>query len=119
MYTGKDTSAMPEIGLAHTVTKSLLTGFEGKGYTLYMDNFYSSVPLFQELRVMKIGACGTVRSNRKDLPKELKKVKLKCGERLKIWQSLNNTMIACTWQDTGRVNMLSTVGASGVTAVEI
>ena len=31
-------------------------------YNVYMDNYFSNVPLFQNLRQIGIGACGTVRA---------------------------------------------------------
>ena len=36
-----------------------------------MDNYYTSVALFEELDERKTLACGTVRSNRVDLPREI------------------------------------------------
>ncbi|GFS14000.1 PiggyBac transposable element-derived protein 4-like [Elysia marginata] len=36
-----------------------------------MDNFYTGVPVLRELAFLGIGACGTVRSNRKLLPPTL------------------------------------------------
>lgn len=38
---------------------------------LFMDNYYSLVPLFQELSSRGPLACGTVQSNRKGLPKDI------------------------------------------------
>lgn len=38
---------------------------------LFMDNYYSLVPLFQELSSRGTLACGTVQSNRKGLPKDI------------------------------------------------
>lgn len=42
-----------------------------------LDNFYSSVHLCDSLKAQKIGACGTVHSNQKELPNEMKTLKLK------------------------------------------
>lgn len=56
---------------------------EGKGY---MDNFYSSVPLYLELNRRKFEATGTVRSNRKGIPKVFQNKKLKKG---KLYNSTN------------------------------
>ena len=41
-------------------------------FTIYMDNFFSSVDLFARLRRMGIGACGTTRSNMRGTPREFK-----------------------------------------------
>ena len=44
-----------------------------KGRYVFMDNYYTSVALFQfeEMEERKTLACGTVRSNRVGLPKEI------------------------------------------------
>ncbi|XP_042224023.1 piggyBac transposable element-derived protein 4-like [Homarus americanus] len=118
IYTGKE-AATQEHGLGYRVVKDLLQGYENQGYIVYMDNFYSSLQLYEYLRVKKIGACGTVRANRKGLPKEMKNMKPKRGALPTIWENANKTMLACTWQDTGKVNMLATVGNVGVTGVEV
>lgn len=45
-----------------------MTGLEAKNHILYIDNYFTSYPLFQNLMKKKIYACGTIRSNRKYLP---------------------------------------------------
>lgn len=51
VYTGKDDTATPvEGGLGSRVVQSLLTEFGNKGHEVYVDNFYSSIPLFEALR---------------------------------------------------------------------
>ena len=49
----------------------------GKGHHVYMDNYYSSPELFSELHYRETFACGTCRSNRKNMPKSVTKAKLK------------------------------------------
>ena len=49
----------------------------GKGHHVYMDNYYSSPELFSELHYKETFACGTCRSNRKNMPKSVTKAKLK------------------------------------------
>lgn len=51
VYTGKHSSQDSKAGLGARVMSSLLNGFEGKGQVVYTDNFYSSVELFQSLRL--------------------------------------------------------------------
>ena len=72
-----------------------------------MDNYYTSVPLFQFLVTMKTYACGTVRSNRRFLPKafaEAKKMKEQevCVRRKK-------ELLAIKYEDKRSVHMLSTI----------
>ena len=49
------------------------------GYNVYVDNWYSSPELFTKLVEAKTNVCVTVRLNRKHMPKDLSKVKLKKG----------------------------------------
>lgn len=67
VYTGKDSSQDRKVGLGAMVVSSLLNGFEGKRHVVYTDNFYSSVELFESLKLKKIGACGTMHANRRGL----------------------------------------------------
>ena len=119
VYTGKEIKSQPKVGLGATVVHTLLEGFEDMGYIVYMDNFYSSVNLFLDLKLKNIGACGTVRVDRKGLPPGLSKIQQKRGDLPLIWVNEGNTLLACTWRDTGRVNMLSTVGDSGICKVKV
>ena len=43
----------------------------GKGHYVYVDNYYSSPDLFWELHCKEVFACGTFKSNHKNLPKAL------------------------------------------------
>ena len=50
---------------------------EGKGFNLIIDNWYSSPESFHDLAEDKIFACGTVRINRKGLPKDIMDLKVR------------------------------------------
>ena len=52
----------------------------GKGYNIYLDNWYSSSGLFVQLLQAGTNVCGTVRLNRKGMPLDFSKKKMKCGE---------------------------------------
>jgi hypothetical protein len=47
--------------------KSLIRRVEGVGHNLYMDNFFSSLDLFDDLHIRPISCCGTVRQNHKGM----------------------------------------------------
>ena len=66
IYTGA--SERVEHGLSYSVVMRLMQPYLGKGYRLYVDNFYSSPILFQDLLSQGTFACGTVRANRRGLP---------------------------------------------------
>ena len=119
VYTGKEDSADKDIGLGQRVVESLLEGYENKGHIVFTDNFYSGISLFESLRNKDIGACGTIRPHRKGLPLDIRTLKPKKGDSPIIWQNGESNLISCTWQDTGRVNMISTVGDVGTSNQEI
>ena len=64
-----------EGGVAYGVVMKLLRGLEGKRHCVVMDNFFYSIPLFQDLVKKGIYAMGTVRSNRIGLPSHLRNTK--------------------------------------------
>ena len=70
--TGKDTSLdTDDCSVTHAVVLKLLEGLENRGHHVYMDNYYSSPRLFQNLRHLGFGACGTVRTNRRGVPEAI------------------------------------------------
>ena len=70
IYTGKEGPAASKDLAMHVVLK-LTEPYANKGYRLFVDNWYTSVPVFLELERRGILACGTVRGNRKFLPKDI------------------------------------------------
>ena len=72
-----------------------------------MDNYYSSPALFSALKQVGFGACGTVRINRRGMPKQVTAAKLKKGEMTS--SEVKKGMLALKWQDKRPVNMLSTI----------
>ena len=49
----------------------LMKSFFNKDHTVYMDNYCISIPLFEDLEERGTLACVTVRSNRKELPRDI------------------------------------------------
>jgi hypothetical protein len=92
-----------EDGLTAQVVKTLMKDHKNKGRVVYMDNFYSSICLFKDLRQNGIGACGIVHTNRKWFSAHMKGGKMKRGELPRFCTSHDNEMLAFTWQDTRRV----------------
>jgi hypothetical protein len=107
-YTGKsnDVQEAGGDGLSARVVKKLLVGYQNKGHHVYMDNFYSSPDLFDTLQSEGIGACGTVRANRKGLPVEFK-AKMKKGDPIRYQR--RDALLACQFFDKKCVQGLSTI----------
>ena len=111
IYTGKEGPAVSR-DLAMGVVLKLVEPYVDKGYRLFVDNWYTSVPLFLELERRGILACGTVRGNRKFLPKDSVDQTKEHVKRLKRGESLfrqNNNLVCVTWKDKKLVHLLSTI----------
>ena len=97
---------------ACTTTTKLVVGLLAKcglldeGCHVYMDNYYTSPELFTELDVRNTYACGTVRKNRRDVPRAFSEVKLRQGE--VIFRRKEN-MLGLKWHDKRDVHLLSTI----------
>ena len=77
VYKGKGSNTSPELGLGGSVVKTLTRPLVGKSHHVFMDNYFSSPALFESLLQDKIYACGTIRSNRRGFPQDLKGKRLK------------------------------------------
>lgn len=108
IYTGKEDGQ--EKGLTHRVVTDLTAHLQNTNMTVYMDNFYTSTTLLQELLMRRIYACGTVRRNRKGLPAALLTLK-QDKHQYKVAQKDDLTFTA--WMDTKSVLVLSNVHDSG------
>lgn len=72
VYQGKGSNTTPELGLGGSVVKTLTRPLVGKFHHVFMDNFFTSPALFHDLLQDGVYACGTIRSNRKGFPQDLK-----------------------------------------------
>ena len=71
IYTGKTTER--HFSLGEHVVISLVNGISMKNRQLFFDSYFTSLVLLYKLRRKKISATGTIRSDRKYFPTELKK----------------------------------------------
>ena len=110
VYTGKkvlpDGTRLAEIGLGRRVVRDLTCQLMGKYYHIYMDNYFTGIPLFEQLLEDGIYACGTIRGNRKFLPALLHPKLLKTQGQSQVLQS--KQLVATSWYDNRQVNFLST-----------
>lgn len=94
---------------------SVMEPFVDKEHYLFMDNYYTSVGLFEELEKSSTLACGTVRSNRVHPPREicnLKFMQLKQLKRDEFLYQQKGILTCVTWCDRKVVSMLATVSTS-------
>ena len=99
-------SATDNMTAAHATVRRLTRRVEGLGHKIFMDKFFSSPRLFDDLETCKINSCGTVRANTKDLPPDFgrKNLKLKRGD---VRVRTRGGLTALVWKDRQEVYMLT------------
>ena len=75
MYTGKDELRTEELGMR--VVLSLTSHLYGIKRNVTCDNFFTSLKLAGKLSLERMTLVGTIRSNRREVPKKLPEVKQK------------------------------------------
>ena len=102
-------------GVSGAVVKKLMGKFLNKDHILITDNWYTSPYLARYLESMKTGTFGTVRKNRKKMPKL--NPRLPRGE---VERKQSTDMLVLNWKDKRDVTMLTTVhtGVMAPTAKE-
>lgn len=110
IYTGgQDKADASGLNVSETVVRELSTLILNQGYTLYLDNWYSSPNIFEYLLANETNAIGTVRNDRKNMPKDLSSLKLKKGE---VASRSSRGILALKWSDRKDVYLLSTKHAN-------
>lgn len=107
VYLGKDShSATDDMSATHATVRHLTRRVEGLGHKQFMDNFFSSPRLFDDLDGHKINSCGTVQPNRKGVPHDfgLHKLKLKKDD---VRVRTRGGFTALDWKDRQEVYMLT------------
>lgn len=104
VYSGK--SDRSEGDQATTVVMRLMERYLDVGRTLCTDNFYTSLTLAEKLLQRKTHLVGTLRKNRKGLPKSVLCAKLKRGESASAQNT--NGVVVQKWVDRREVLTLST-----------
>uniref|UniRef100_A0A671VFS0 PiggyBac transposable element-derived protein domain-containing protein n=2 Tax=Sparus aurata TaxID=8175 RepID=A0A671VFS0_SPAAU len=114
VYQGKDKSKVKlrgqkDDGLSVTSVMDLMRfDLLGKGYHLYVDNFYSSPLLFNKLLKNHTAACGTIRTNREGFPRTTINDLPKKPERGDMRWIREGNLLFARWMDTKVVNLCST-----------
>ena len=113
-YVGKkeeDEDRDKDASVTQSTVVKLLEPLSGKNHRVYMDNYYTSIPLFNELLKMEIFATGTVRTNGKGLDRYVTMKKeeernLKKNPGLTRFSSYGRLVYAA-WFDKRAVHVLS------------
>jgi len=107
VYLGRHSHfATDNMTATHATVRHLTSRVEGLGHKIFLNNFFSSPRLFDDLDRHKINSCGTVRPNRRDMPSDFgpKQLKLKRGD---IRVSTRGGLTALVWKDRREVYMLT------------
>lgn len=83
------------------------SGLLEKGHHVYMDNYYTSPELFEELLFKYTFACGTVRQNRRGLAKAVTTAKLRVRNECVFRR--NESLLLFRWLEKKPVTMLSSI----------
>ena len=117
IYQGKGTGAMDGFGLGENVVLTLTKDLQSHNHEVYFDNFFTSLPLLQHLKEHGINACGTIRSNRKGLPIDLKKDKeMERGD--VDCRVSSDGLLVVKWMDNRSVLVASNFHATNIMSVD-
>ncbi|KAF7685756.1 PiggyBac transposable element-derived protein 4 [Cucumispora dikerogammari] len=105
IYCGKE-DRIAGVGHSEAVVKDLIDPLLDKGYHLYVDNFYTGIPLAKDLMEHNTHVCGTLRRNRKFLPKNVVTAKLTKGQ---VVKKRSGQITLLKWKEKRDVLMLTTM----------
>lgn len=111
MYEDRDSQLQPPgcptyIRTSGKIVWELAFSLFQKGYHIYMDNYYQSLPLFCHLYHEKTLACGTARTNWKGFPHYLVTTKLQRRESVSL---RNEEVLALKWRERRDVHVMTTI----------
>ncbi|KAM4597687.1 piggyBac transposable element-derived protein 4-like [Polymixia lowei] len=117
IYVGKPSEDVAAASQGYRVVTSLVRGLEGKYHHLFMDSYFTSVPLLQRLLRDGLYACGPTQPGRKGYPEVLRPRnvgKLSPGE---FYQCQRGNLVATVTRDVKVVSCLSTNSAPGIVGI--
>ncbi|XP_069159468.1 piggyBac transposable element-derived protein 4-like [Procambarus clarkii] len=95
----------------------LMAPLVNKGYHLYMDNYYNSVSLTEQLREVGVYTCGTLRLQR-GAPKDLQQVvKGKMATDTTVYMRKDNTFVI-VWKDKRPVSVITNIHNADTTQAQ-
>jgi len=108
-YLGRDRQHTAQhLTATHATVSQLTEKIQGRGHKLYMDYYFSSLDLFDDLITKQIYCCGTVRPNRKGMPQDLgpKRMTLKRGD---LQVRTRGDLTTILWRDKHDVRVLTNI----------
>ena len=90
----------------HATVLELTKKIQEPGHKLYMDNYFSSPDLFDDLRTKQINRSDTVRRNRKGHPQDLRPKRMTQGD---LQVRTRGDLTAILWRDKRDVRILTNI----------
>ena len=120
IYGGKkDNIKRTKKGLSYDVVMHLIKPLKNTGHEIFFDRFFTSVHLSEDLLKLGIYTCGTLMKNRKNLPNEIKTLKLLNSHDIKVFQCERiQNMLCSAWMDKKTISVLSTNSTNEITSVK-
>ncbi len=109
MYTGQNADADADLGATHLIDRQLMAQYTGKGHEVYMDSYYTSPAIANELAHNDTGMCGTVNCKRRGMPSYLRQTELPLSKGDDPVFMRHGKLLACAWHDTKCLTMLSSL----------
>ena len=96
---------MKSFGLGECVVLSMVDHLHNKNHEVYLDNYFTSIPLLEHLKNVGIRVCSTIKANRKFLPTHLKQDKTM--QRGDFDYRVASDIVFYNWMDNKPVTVVS------------
>ena len=106
VYTGRVAGVLAPHGLGHRVVMNMMHPYLNRNHHVYFDRFFTSTQLMEDLEEAGTYACATVMLNRRGLPNEARRLKLRRRGETFFRQKENEVLTV--WKDKRQVSVLST-----------
>lgn len=120
LYTGSGTvygdCNYPDEPVSSRVVLELMHPLLNQGYCIFLDNYYNSVNLSNTLAKYRTDSVGTMRINRKGIPLQIKKQKLKKGDHVAMFRK---KLMVLKWRDKKDITMISSTHDNAMQLVKI
>jgi hypothetical protein len=107
LYTGADDEQV-EVGKTHDLIMAFMDDYHHRNYVLYMDSFFTSPRLLNDLHAKGVAACGSVRLNRRGMPPstQLNKRTMRSMTRGQSLHYQKNNLCLAVWKDQNVLKVL-------------
>ena len=113
LFTGDPNDVHSNFGLTYQVIRDLVLDLEGNQNILYTDRYYTGLQIYHDLKMLGIGACGTLQMNRSQLPEEIRTDLSSLRPQEIMHFKTNRDLLLSCWKDSNLVMVLSNCFGTG------